>query len=83
MTVNTIIAIAKVVAVIGLLIAASVLAMPKDRLPLALRAIRRICERDGSIRRNSADSGDEARPSAARRLTAFILVVIAAIVAVF
>lgn len=80
MTANTIIAIAKVVAVIALLIAASALAMPKDRLPLALRAIRRICERDGSIKQNAAVD-KAAMPSAARRFAAFLLVVIAAIIA--
>lgn len=56
-------------AVIALVIWAGVLATPPGRLPIALRALRRSL--------GMAAGQDEIKPSAAKRLAAFLLVLIA------
>ena len=64
--------IARIVAVIALLCFASALAAPPNRLPLALRGLRRILRKDmGAV-------GDvEEKASPMRRAIAFLLVLIA------
>ena len=64
--------IARVVAVIALLCFASALAAPPNRLPLALRGLRRILRKDmGAV-------GDvEEKASPMRRAIAFLLVLVA------
>lgn len=66
----------KVIAVIALLVLAAMLATPKGRLPLALRGINKLLRRDGA----SANQSSVAAPTW-KRLIAFILVVLAAILA--
>ena len=66
--------IARVVAVIALLCFASALAAPPNRLPLALRGLRRILRKDmGAV-------GDvEEKASPMRRAIAFLLVLVAVV----
>ena len=72
--------IAKIVLVVALLGVAAALATPKGRLPLALRGLKRILDRD---RNRSADDGcGGSGPSATRRFVAFVLVVLAVLVVV-
>ena len=71
--------IARLAAVIVLLVAAAIVATPKGRLPLALRGIMRMMRRDGAI---SGTAPCEARVAASRKALAFLLVVAAAGVAV-
>lgn len=64
--------IARVVAVIALLCFASALAAPPNRLPLALRGLRRILRKDMGV------VGDvEEKASPMRRAIAFLLVLVA------
>ena len=84
--------IARLAAVIVLLVAAALVATPKGRLPLALRGIMRTMRRDGAISgaapcevRVAAISGAapcEVRVAASRKALAFFLVVVAVGVAV-
>ena len=68
---------ARVVVVIGLVIWAAVLATPKGRTPLALRAIQKMFGRTAGI------AQPEIQPvSTGRRLVAFGLVLVAFIIAV-
>lgn len=67
----------KVIAVIALLCIAAAVATPKGRLPLALRGLYRIMKRD---RGEGAAQGAERVPSW-RKLLAFILVLVAVVVA--
>jgi hypothetical protein len=67
----------RVVAVIAMLIAAACLATPAGKLPLALRGIRRIMRRDSGLEAETA----EGKVSQKRRIAAFFLVVLAAILA--
>lgn len=69
---------ARVVAVIGLLVAAALVATPPGRLPLALRGLYRIMRRDAGA---PAMSDGGARVSSLRRLAAFLMVVFAAVIA--
>ncbi len=71
--------IARLAAVIVLLVAAALVATPKGRLPLALRGIMRTMRRDGAI---SGDAPCEVRVAASRKVLAFLLVVLAVGVAV-
>lgn len=66
----------KVIAVIALLVLAAMLATPKGRLPLALRGINKLLRRDGA----STNQSSVVTPTW-KRLIAFILVVLAAILA--
>ena len=71
--------IARLAAVIVLLVAAALVATPRGRLPLALRGILRTMRRDGAI---SGAAPCEVRVAASRRALAFFLVVLAVGVAV-
>lgn len=71
--------IARLAAVIVLLVAAALVATPKGRLPLALRGIMRTMRRDGAI---SGAAPCEVRVAASRKVLAFLLVVAAVGVAV-
>ena len=71
--------IARLVAVVALLVAAALVATPKGRLPLALRGIMRTMRRDGAI---PCAAPCEARVAASRKVRAFFLVVAAVGVAV-
>ena len=71
--------IARLAAVLLLLVAAALAATPKGRLPLALRGIMRTMRRDGSIR-GDAPCGEPV--GAARRWLALFLVAVAVGVAV-
>ena len=67
----------RVLAVITLLVVAACLATPPGRLPLALRGIKRILNRD----RGAGESPASAEASPRRRFFAFLLVVAAAALA--
>ncbi|MCR5413753.1 MAG: hypothetical protein K6F50_03365 [Kiritimatiellae bacterium] len=67
----------KVVAVISIVLAAAIVATPPGRLPLALRGLHRIMRRDSGL----PDSRPAAKTSAARRFVAFLLVLLAVVVA--
>lgn len=68
----------RIVGVLALLIVAALLATPPGRLPLALRGVYRILRRD----RGLPDAAPSAGPaSTGRRLLAFVLVLLAAALA--
>lgn len=76
-----VIGIAKVVLVIVLLGVAAAVATPKGRLPLALRGVMRMVRRDrGESGCAAAEKGEPV--SAGKKFFAFLLVIIAIIVAV-
>ncbi|MBR5457627.1 MAG: hypothetical protein IKV56_02565 [Kiritimatiellae bacterium] len=66
--------IARVAAVIALLCFASALAAPPNRLPLALRGLRRILRKDMGV---VGDVEEEKKASPMRRAIAFLLVLVA------
>ena len=70
--------IARLAAVLLLLVGAALAATPKGRLPLALRGLWRTMRRDGVVM-GDAPSGEPV--GASRKLLAFILILIAAGVA--
>ena len=77
---NSVLQIAKLAAVIGLVVWAALLATPPGRLPLALRGLAKIMRRDSpSAQGAPADNGRPA--SAVRRIAAFFLVLLAAALA--
>ncbi len=69
----------RLVAVLALVIFAAALATPKGRLPLALRGVLKILKRDGL---KAADIQDVQPVSTARRFVAFLLVLVAVVLAV-
>ncbi len=69
----------RLVAVLVLIIFAAALATPKGRLPLALRGVLKILKRDGL---KAADIQDVQPVSTARRFVAFLLVLVAIVLAV-
>ena len=71
--------IARLAAVIVLLVAAALVATPKGRLPLPLRGIMRTMRRDGAI---PGTAPCEVRVGASRKALALSLVVVAVGVAV-
>ena len=71
--------IARLAAVVLLLVAAALAATPRGRLPLALRGLWRTMRRDGAVA-GGAPSGEPV--GAARRWLAFLLVAVAVGVAV-
>lgn len=71
--------IIRIVLVMALVIASAALATPPGRLPLALRGIRRIMLKDRGL---PADSSAPARASPLRRVFAFLLLLVAVILAV-
>lgn len=68
----------RVVLVIALVIWAAVLVTPKGRLPLALRGVLKILRRD----RNLPPQNEIKPPSAAKRFCAFLLVLLALLIAI-
>ena len=70
--------IARIATVVALLCAAAALAAPKDRLPLALRGLQRLLRRD----RGTGPDVPDAPVSLARRLLAFALVLLAAVLCI-
>jgi len=74
--------ILKIVTVIGLLGVAAVMATPRGRLPLALRGLKRMLDRDRGGGGRASPDGTGERPSTVRRLVAFSLVLLALLVAV-
>lgn len=76
---NAVIQILRLAAVIGLVVGAAALATPPGRLPLALRGLAKVLGRG----RPGGVGTPETRPvSSWRRLLAFLLVVLAAAVAI-
>jgi len=71
--------ILRIVLVIALLCVAAALATPRGRLPLALRGLQRIIARDHEVPSSAAPP---VRQSAAKRFAAFLLVLLAVLVAV-
>ena len=70
--------ISKIVAVVALLGAASAVATPRGRLPLALRGMKKILRQD----RGESAAEPEKRVAGWRKLLAFVLVIGAVLVAV-
>ncbi len=69
----------RVLAVIGLVVAAAAVATPKGRLPLVMRGLLKVMRKTGAA---PAAEAREAQPvSLARRLGAFALIVLAAALA--
>lgn len=66
--------IARIAAVVALLVAAAVVAAPKGRLPLALRGVMRVLRRDGAAPDRSP-AAETVKP--ARKFLAFVLVLVA------
>ena len=80
--------IAKIVVVVALLGVAAAIATPKGRLPLALRGLKRLLDRDRGQStavecrgQSRAVDGNRKTPSAAKRFLAFVLVLVAILVA--
>ena len=80
--------IAKIVVVVALLGVAAAIATPKGRLPLALRGLKRLLDRDRQPStavecrgQSRAADGNRNVPSAAKRFVAFVLVLLAILVA--
>jgi len=76
--------ILRIILVVALLCVAAAMATPKGRLPLALRGLQKIIARDraDAASRQAASDAPPARQSAAKRFVAFMLVVLAVLVAV-
>ncbi len=80
--------IAKIVVVVALLGVTAAIATPQGRLPLALRGLKKIVDRDrqsstavDSREPSTAVGGDRTTPSAEKRFLAFVLVLVAILVA--
>ena len=74
--------IARLVAVIALVCGAAALATPRGRLPLALRGLAKLLRRDaGTVPSASPRTGAGQPVSPAKRLLAFVLVLVAAVLA--
>ena len=71
--------IGRVVIVIGLVVWAAVLVTPKGRLPLAVRGLARMLRKDAGM---PAASDDVKPVSGLRRFVAFLILLLAALVAV-
>ena len=74
--------IVRLVAVLALLCAAAAIATPKGRLPLALRGVAKLLARDRGQAQSTAVDGCRLQSvSAGKRTLAFLLVVLAVILA--
>ena len=74
--------IARLVAVVALLCAAAAIATPKGRLPLALRGLAKLLARDRGQARSTAVDGYRVQSvSAGKRFLAFLLVLLAILIA--
>jgi len=69
----------RVVAVLALVCSAAALATPPGRLPLALRGLQRMLRRDAGL---GAPAPSQPTASTGRRITAFILIIAAVLIAV-
>ena len=79
---NTAVQIARMVAVLALLCAAAAIATPKGRLPLALRGLAKLLARDrGQAQSAAVESCRPQSVSAGKRTLAFVLVVLAIVLA--
>ena len=79
---HEIVEIARLVAVIALVCGAAALATPRGRLPLALRGLAKLLRRDaGTVPSASPRTGAGQPVSPAKRLLAFVLVLVAAVLA--
>jgi len=70
---------ARLVAVLAILVVAAALATPKGRLPLALRGVLAILKKDTGT---AATNGTQGTVSVWKRLLAFVLVLVAVLLAV-
>ena len=74
--------VARLVAVVALLCVAAAIATPKGRLPLALRGVAKLLARDRGQTQSTAVDGCRLQSvSAGKRTLAFLLVVLAVILA--
>ena len=74
--------VARLVAVVALLCVAAAIATPKGRLPLALRGVAKLLARDRGQTQSTAVDGCRLQSvSAGKRTLAFLLVVLAIILA--
>ena len=74
--------ILRLVAVIALVCGAAALATPKGRLPLALRGLAKLLRRDAGTVPSSSPRTCSGQPvSLAKRLLAFVLILVAAVLA--
>ena len=74
--------VARLVAVVALLCVAAAIATPKGRLPLALRGVAKLLARDRGPTQSTAVDGCRLQSvSAGKRTLAFLLVVLAVILA--
>ena len=80
MNAHDIIEIVRLLAVMALVCAAAAIATPKGRVPLALRGVLRILQKDRAL--SGAAQNESQQPvSLAKRLLAFVLVLAAAVLA--
>ena len=73
--------IVRIVLVVACLGAAAAVATPRGRMPLALRGIRKMLRKDAGIRDTAKPEGESVAPW--RKLLAFVLVLLAAVLAVW
>ena len=78
---HDIIEILRIVAVMALVCVAAALATPKGRLPLALRGLAKLLARDRGQPSTAVESSREQSVSAGKRLFAFLLVILAILLA--
>ncbi len=78
MTEETILQIARMLVVLALVVVAAALATPKGRIPLALRGVLRVLKKD----RNLKDDDTPKTAPTWKRLVAFLLVLVALLLAV-
>ena len=72
--------IVRIVLVVACLGAAAAVATPRGRMPLALRGIRKMLRKDAGVRDTAKPEGESVPPW--RKLLAFVLVLLAAVLAV-
>ena len=77
---NTAFQIFRIVAVIALVCVAAALATPKGRLPLALRGLARLLRQDAASAASAPRGADQPVPLV-KRLLAFVLVLLAILLA--
>ena len=73
--------IVRIVLVVACLGAAAAVATPRGRMPLALRGIRKMLRKDACVRDTAKPEGESVAPW--RKLLAFVLVLLAAVLAVW
>ena len=78
---NTIFQIVRIAVVIALVVISAVVATPKGRLPLAVRGLARVLRRDMGPQGQASGAEDEAGVGVGRRIVAFVLIVLAVVIA--